>query len=213
MRKNKRGSKNELLSRLEPGQVLDGVVRRIADFGVFVDVGGFDGLVHISQLSHTRVAHPSEVVKEGDVVKVKVLAVDPENGRLSLSIKEALPGPWEGLSEKVKPGDVVTGTVKRLASFGAFVEVFPGVEGLVHVSQIANRRIGSPHEVLKEGDVVKAKVLDVNEADHRLSLSIRALLEEEAAAPAEDYSQYTRTSETRGFQLGEVIGEQLKKLK
>lgn len=107
----------ELLSRLEPGQVLDGVVRRIADFGVFVDVGGFDGLVHISQLSHTRVAHPSEVVKEGDAVKVKVLAVDPEQGRLSLSIKEALPGPWEGLGEKVKPGDVVTGTVKRLASF------------------------------------------------------------------------------------------------
>ncbi|ARP43267.1 30S ribosomal protein S1 [Geobacillus thermodenitrificans] len=203
----------ELLSRLEAGQVLDGVVRRIADFGVFVDVGGFDGLVHISQLSHTRVAHPSEVVKEGDAVKVKVLAVDPEQGRLSLSIKEALPGPWEGISEKVKPGDVVTGTVKRLASFGAFVEIFPGVEGLVHVSQIANRRIGSPHEVLKEGDEVKAKVLDVNEAEHRISLSIRALLEEETAAPAEDYSQYTKVAETRGFQLGEVIGEQLKKLK
>ncbi|BBW95805.1 30S ribosomal protein S1 [Geobacillus icigianus] len=203
----------ELLSRLEPGQVLDGVVRRIADFGVFVDVGGFDGLVHISQLSHTRVAHPADVVKEGDAVKVKVLAVDPENGRLSLSIKEALPGPWEGVSAKVKPGDVVAGTVKRLASFGAFVEIFPGVEGLVHVSQIANRRIGSPHEVLKEGDQVKAKVLDVNEAEHRISLSIRALLEEEAAAPAEDYSSYTRTAEARGFQLGEVIGEQLKKLK
>ncbi|ABO67510.1 30S ribosomal protein S1 [Geobacillus thermodenitrificans] len=203
----------ELLSRLEAGQVLDGVVRRIADFGVFVDVGGFDGLVHISQLSHTRVAHPSEVVKEGDAVKVKVLAVDPEQGRLSLSIKEALPGPWEGISEKVKPSDVVTGTVKRLASFGAFVEIFPGVEGLVHVSQIANRRIGSPHEVLKEGDEVKAKVLDVNEAEHRISLSIRALLEEETAAPAEDYSQYTKVAETRGFQLGEVIGEQLKKLK
>ncbi|QIZ68180.1 30S ribosomal protein S1 [Geobacillus subterraneus] len=203
----------ELLSRLEPGQVLDGVVRRIADFGVFVDVGGFDGLVHISQLSHTRVAHPSEAVKEGDAVKVKVLAVDPEQGRLSLSIKEALPGPWEGISEKVRPGDVVKGTVKRLASFGAFVEIFPGVEGLVHVSQIANRRIGSPHEVLKEGDEVKAKVLDVNESEHRISLSIRALLEEETAAPAEDYSQYTKTVETRGFQLGEVIGEQLKKLK
>jgi len=203
----------ELLSRLEPGQVLDGVVRRIADFGVFVDVGGFDGLVHISQLSHTRVAHPSEAVKEGDAVKVKVLAVDPEQGRLSLSIKEALPGPWEGISEKVKPGDVVTGTVKRLTSFGAFVEIFPGVEGLVHVSQIANRRIGSPHEVLKEGDEVKAKVLDVNESEHRISLSIRALLEEETAAPAEDYSQYTKTAEARGFQLGEVIGEQLKKLK
>jgi small subunit ribosomal protein S1 len=203
----------EALSRLEPGQVLEGTVRRVTDFGVFVDVGGFDGLVHISQLSHTRVAHPSEVVKEGETVKVKVLAVDEENGRVSLSIKEAMPGPWEGIAEKVAPGDIVTGKVKRLVPFGAFVEIFPGVEGLVHISQISNKRIGTPHEVLKEGEEVKAKVLDVNEAERRISLSMRELIEEETASE-EDYSQYTKPSnEVRGFQIGEVLGEQLKKLK
>jgi small subunit ribosomal protein S1 len=205
--------RKEALSRLEPGQVLEGIVRRITDFGVFVDVGGFDGLVHISQLSHARVAHPSDVVQEGETVKVKVLSVDQENGRISLSMKEAMPGPWEGIAEKVAPGDIVTGKVKRLVPFGAFVEIFPGVEGLVHISQISNKRIGTPHEVLKEGEEVKAKVLDVNEAERRISLSIRDLIEEKVASE-EDYSQYTNLSnEVRGFQIGEVIGEQLKKLK
>lgn len=205
--------RKEALSRLEPGQVIEGIVRRITDFGVFVDVGGFDGLVHISQLSHARVAHPSDVVQEGETVKVKVLSVDQENGRISLSMKEAMPGPWEGIAEKVAPGDIVTGKVKRLVPFGAFIEIFPGVEGLVHISQISNKRIGTPHEVLKEGEEVKAKVLDVNEAEHRISLSMRDLIEEEAASE-EDYSQYTNPSnEVRGFQIGEVIGEQLKKLK
>ncbi|MBA2875008.1 30S ribosomal protein S1 [Thermaerobacillus caldiproteolyticus] len=204
--------RKQAFRRLEPGQVLEGTVRRIADFGVFVDIGGFDGLVHISQLSHTRVAHPSDVVQEGEKVKVKVLSVDEEHGRISLSIKDALPGPWEGIGEKIAPGDVVTGKVKRLVPFGAFVEIFPGVEGLVHISQISNKRIGTPHEALKEGEEVKAKVLEVNEAEHRISLSIRELTEEVAAE--EDYSQYTKPSnESKGFQLGEVIGEQLKKLK
>ena len=142
-----------------------------------------------------------------------MLSVDQENGRISLSMKEAMPGPWEGIAEKVAPGDIVTGKVKRLVPFGAFIEIFPGVEGLVHISQISNKRIGTPHEVLKEGEEVKAKVLDVNEAEHRISLSMRDLIEEEAASE-EDYSQYTNPSnEVRGFQIGEVIGEQLKKLK
>jgi small subunit ribosomal protein S1 len=204
--------KQEVYNKLEAGQVLEGTVRRIADFGVFVDIGGVDGLVHISQLSHTHVNHPSEVVQEGQTVKVKVLSVDRENERISLSIKETLPGPWERISEKVSAGDVVEGKVKRLVPFGAFVEIFPGVEGLVHISQISNKHIGTPHEVLKEGDVVKVKVLDVNEADRRISLSMKELMEE--ATVEEDYSKYTQTSkESTGFQIGEVIGEQLKKLR
>ncbi|WP_027408600.1 30S ribosomal protein S1 [Anoxybacillus tepidamans] len=203
--------RKQAFEKLQEGEIVEGTVRRITDFGVFVDVGGFDGLVHISQLSHARVAHPSEVVQEGETVKVKVLSVNKESGRISLSIKEAMPGPWEGIAQKIAPGDVVTGKVKRLVPFGAFVEIFPGVEGLVHISQISNKHIGTPHEVLKEGDEVQVKVLDVNEAEHRISLSMRELMEE--TAPEEDYSQYTKHAESTGFQLGEVIGEQLKKLK
>ncbi|MBB5355782.1 small subunit ribosomal protein S1 [Anoxybacillus mongoliensis] len=203
--------KKAVLQSLQVGQVLEGTVVRMANFGVFVNIGDIDGLVHISQLAHTRVDHPSDVVKEGDVVKVKVLAIDEENGRVSLSMKAALPAPWDGIEQKIKEGDVLEGTVKRLAPFGAFVEVFPGVEGLVHISQISTKHIGTPHEVLKEGDVVKVKVLAVSEQEKRLSLSIRELLEDDVQ---EDYREYTTSTETTtGFQIGEVIGEQLKKLK
>ncbi|XWN52542.1 30S ribosomal protein S1 [Anoxybacillus flavithermus] len=202
--------KKAALQSLQVGQVLEGTVVRMANFGVFVNIGDIDGLVHISQLAHTRVDHPSDVVKEGDIVKVKVLAIDEESGRVSLSMKAALPAPWDGIEQKIKEGDVLEGTVKRLAPFGAFVEVFPGVEGLVHISHIATKHIGTPHEVLKEGDVVKVKVLAVNEQEKRLSLSIRELLEDDVQ---EDYREYTTLTETTGFQIGEVIGEQLKKLK
>lgn len=202
--------KKAALQSLQVGQVLEGTVVRMANFGVFVNIGDIDGLVHISQLAHTRVDHPSDVVKEGDVVKVKVLAIDEESGRVSLSMKAALPAPWDGIEQKIKEGDVLEGTVKRLAPFGAFVEVFPGVEGLVHISHIATKHSGAPHEVLKEGDVVKVKVLAVNEQEKRLSLSIRELLEDDVQ---EDYREYTTSTETTGFQIGEVIGEQLKKLK
>lgn len=203
--------KKAALQSLQVGQVLEGTVARITNFGVFVNIGDVDGLVHISQLAHARVDHPSDVVKEGDAVKVKVLAIDEESGRVSLSMKAALPAPWDGIEQKIKEGDVLEGTVKRLAPFGAFVEVLPGVEGLVHISQISTKHIGTPHEVLKEGDVVKVKVLAVNEQEKRLSLSIRELLEDDVQ---EDYREYTTSTETTtGFQIGEVIGEQLKKLK
>ncbi len=203
--------KKAALQSIQVGQVLEGTVVRMTNFGVFVNIGEVDGLVHISQLAHTRVDHPSDVVKEGDVVKVKVLAIDEESGRVSLSVKAALPAPWDGIEQKIKEGDVLEGTVKRLAPFGAFVEVLPSVEGLVHISQISTKHIGTPHEVLKEGDVVKVKVLAVNEQEKRLSLSIRELLEEDVE---EDYHEYTTSTETTtGFQIGEVIGDQLKKLK
>lgn len=206
VKEEKDRKKKEALEKLEAGQVLEGTVQRVTNFGAFVDVGGVDGLVHISQLSYDHVDHPSEVVKEGDKVKVKVLSVDRDNERISLSIKETLPGPWHNVSEKLAPGSVVEGTVKRLVSFGAFVEVLPHVEGLVHISQISNRHIGTPHEVLQEGQVVKVKVLDVNEEEQRISLSIKELEEKETEP------EYELPEENRGFQLGEVIGDQLKKL-
>lgn len=201
--------KKELFETLKPGDLIEGTVQRLTDFGAFVEIAdGIDGLVHISQLAHHRVEKTSDVVSEGDVVKVKVLSVDPENERISLSIKETLPGPWEEIEGKIQIGDVVEGTVRRLVSFGAFVEVAPGVEGLVHISQIANRHIGTPQEVLKEGDVVKAKVLDVNIPEKRISLSIRELEDDH-----ESISDYTTMTEpSSGFSLGDVIGDQLKKL-
>ncbi|MEC2427250.1 30S ribosomal protein S1 [Bacillus safensis] len=203
--------KQDFLQKLEVGSVIDGKVQRLTDFGAFVDIGG---LVHISQLSHAHVEKPSDVVEEGQEVKVKVLAVDRDNERISLSIKETLPGPWSQIGEKVKQGDVLEGTVQRLVSFGAFVEILPGVEGLVHISQISHKHIGTPQEVLEEGQTVKVKVLDVNEDEERISLSIRDLEENPEKQIEEDYRQYQAKEEnTSGFQLGDLIGDKLNKLK
>lgn len=203
----KEQEKQKILQNLEIGQVIDGTVQRLTDFGAFVDIGGVDGLVHISQLSHGHVEKTSDVVSEGDQVQVKVLSVDRDTERISLSIKETLPGPWDNISEKAPRGSILDGTVKRLVSFGAFVEVFPGVEGLVHISQISHKHIGTPNEVLEEGQNIKVKVLDANEADQRLSLSIKELEEQE---PQE---QYDIPEENVGFQLSDMIGDKLKDFK
>ncbi|MCX2809104.1 30S ribosomal protein S1 [Bacillus sp. ChL18] len=211
--KEQTAKKHDFLQTLEVGSVLEGKVQRLTDFGAFVDIGGIDGLVHISQLSHSHVEKPSDVVEEGQDVKVKVLSVDRDNERISLSIKETLPGPWSQVGEKVKQGDVLEGKVQRLVSFGAFVEILPGVEGLVHISQISNKHIGTPHEVLEEGQTVKVKVLDVNESEERISLSMREL-EEAPKADQEDFRQYQAKEEpSTGFQLGDLIGDKLNKLK
>jgi small subunit ribosomal protein S1 len=200
--------KKNLLNTITPGSVIDGTVQRITDFGAFVDIGGIDGLVHISQLSYQHIDKPSDVVQEGQKVKVKVLNVDRDNERISLSIKETQPGPWSDIAEKAPKGSTLTGKVKRLVSYGAFVEVLPGVEGLVHISQIAHKHIGTPHEVLKEGQEVQVKVLDANEQEQRLSLSIKDLLEKDV----EENFDYELPEESKGFQLGEMIGDKLKNL-
>ncbi|MFS0601762.1 30S ribosomal protein S1 [Peribacillus frigoritolerans] len=206
----KEKQKANVLDKIESGQVLEGVVQRITDFGAFVDIGGVDGLVHISQLSHQHVDKASDVVSEGDKVQVKVLSIDRDNERISLSIKDTLPGPWAGIAEKAAKGSKLEGIVKRLVSFGAFVEIFPGVEGLVHISQISHKHIATPQEVLKEGQSVEVKVLEVNETDQRLSLSIKELEEPQSNYSTSDYEM---PEESKGFQLGEMIGDQLKKLK
>ncbi|MBS4217294.1 30S ribosomal protein S1 [Bacillus sp. FJAT-49711] len=200
--------KQEVLEKLDAGQVIEGTIQRLTDFGAFVDIGGVDGLVHISQLSHEHIDKPSDVVKEGDKVQVKVLSVDRDNERISLSIKETLPGPWSNIVEKAPRGTILEGTVKRLVSFGAFVEVFPGVEGLVHISQISHKHIGTPHEVLQEGQTVKVKVLEVNEKDQRLSLSMKELEDQEYQS-----KDYELPEESKGFQLSDMIGDKLKGFK
>jgi len=202
--------KGEILQTLEAGQVIEGTVQRLTGFGAFVDIGGVDGLVHISQLAHEHVEKASDVVKEGDKVTVEVLSVDLDNERISLSRKKTLAGPWENIGDRVKKGDVLEGTVKRLADFGAFVEVFPGVEGLVHISEIANRHIAKPGEVLESGQTVDVKVLDVDEEGRRISLSIKEL---EEAPDTSSYESYERDNEHSGFSIGDFIGDQLNKYK
>lgn len=200
--------KEETLNNLQVGEVVEGTVQRLTDFGAFVDIGGVDGLVHVSELAWHRVEHPSDVLSEGDQVKVKVLKVDRENERISLSIKETQPGPWDQVADHIHPGDIVTGTVKRLVSFGAFVEVYPGVEGLVHISQISRRHIATPSEVLEEGQEVKVKVLDIRPEQKRVSLSIKEADQEEVRS-----EQLERANTGMNLTLGDVIGDQLRRLK
>ncbi|GAB9258558.1 30S ribosomal protein S1 [Ligilactobacillus animalis] len=214
VQQEREAKKQEVMSQLAAGDVLDGKVARLTNFGAFIDLGGVDGLVHVSEISYERVGKPSDVLKVGEDVKVKVLAVDPEKDRISLSIKQTLPQPWDNIEEKVAEGDVLDGKVKRLTSFGAFVEVFPGVEGLVHISQISHKHIATPNEVLTSGQDVKVKALNVNGADRRLALSIKALQEKPAANKKEvevvEEEHVEIPEEDTGFTLGDLVGDDLK---
>ena len=218
----------EIFAKLQPGDVVEGKVARMTNFGAFIDLGGVDGLVHVSEISYDHVDKPSDVLEAGQEVKVKVLNVDPERERISLSIKQTLPGPWDDIEEKAPEGSVLTGTVKRLTSFGAFVEVFPGVEGLVHISQISHKHIATPADVLKPGQEVKVKVLNVDPEHQRLGLSMKAL--EERPKDEENNGNENRgrrrprrnnnrnfmnnaPEEESGFSMGDLIGDQLKGLK
>ncbi|AZS14805.1 30S ribosomal protein S1 [Paenibacillus lutimineralis] len=221
-------NKQQVMAQLQEGQVIEGTVQRLTQFGAFVDVGGVDGLVHVSEISWSHVDKPADVLSEGDKVKVKVLKVDPEKGKISLSIKAALPGPWDSASEQFHIGDIVSGEVKRLVNFGAFVEIAPGVEGLVHISQISHKHIGTPFEVLKEGQTVQVKILDLSADEKRASLSIKET--EEAPAPAPRSEKPSKGSSVRkedlgdnpnvslsnqglSITLGERFGDKLSKLK
>ncbi|MFA4134810.1 MULTISPECIES: 30S ribosomal protein S1 [unclassified Brevibacillus] len=210
--------KQSIMDKIQVGQVLEGTVQRMTDFGVFVDIGGVDGLVHVSELAWNRVDKPSDVVKEGDKVKVKVLKIDRENERIGLSIKETQAGPWANVAEDFKAGSILNGTVKRLVSFGAFIELAPGIEGLVHISQIANRRVNTPSEVLKEGQEVQVKVLDVVPQEQRISLSIRAVeedrVEQAERASKREQQQFTQeNNQPMGVTLGELFGDLKDKFK
>ena len=213
VQQEREANKKAVLDKLVVGDVVEGKVARLTNFGAFIDLGGVDGLVHVSEISFERVGKPSDVLKVGQDVKVKVLAVDPEKDRISLSIKQTLPQPWDNITEKVAEGDVLEGTVKRLTSFGAFVEVFPGVEGLVHISQISHKHIATPNEVLSSGEKVKVKVLNVNAEEHRLALSIKALQEKPAEkkqeAPVEE-EKVEIPEEDTGFTMADLVGNELK---
>jgi small subunit ribosomal protein S1 len=185
----------EVFGKLNVGDVVTGKVARITSFGAFIDLGGVDGLVHLTELSHERNVSPKSVVTVGEEIQVKVLDLNEEEGRVSLSLKAITPGPWDGVEQKLAAGDVIEGTVKRLTDFGAFVEVLPGIDGLVHISQISHKRVENPKDVLKVGQEVTVKVLEVNAADERVSLSIKAL--EERPAQEEGEKQEKRQSRPR----------------
>lgn len=188
-------ARDKVFSTLSEGSVVTGTVARLTSFGAFIDLGGVDGLVHVTELSHERNVSPKSVVSVGEEVEVKVLALDEEAGRVSLSLKATTPGPWDGVEQKLAQGDVIEGKVKRLTDFGAFVEVLPGIDGLVHISQISHKRVENPKDVLTVGQEVTVKVLDVNAADERVSLSIKAL--EERPAKAEGEKEEKRQSRPR----------------
>ncbi|WP_405079516.1 30S ribosomal protein S1 [Paenibacillus chitinolyticus] len=200
--------KKDIISKIEVGKVYEGTVQRLTQFGAFVDIGGIDGLVHISEMAWHHVEHPSEIVKEGDKVSVQVLKVDPEKDKVSLSLKATQEGPWEKAEKTFTTGEIITGTVKRLAGFGAFVEIAPGVEGLVHISQIAHRHIATPQEVLKEGQEVKVKVLDVNAAEKRVSLSIKETEEAPAQTASSAPSNYSSRPERSSNHQKELAGNE-----
>ena len=165
--------REQILGRLESGQVVEGKISNIVDFGAFVDLEGIDGLIHISELSWSHVNHPSEVVSIGDTVTVKVLDIDKERQRISLGLKQTQEDPWQKVLNEYSEGDVVEGRVTKIVAFGAFVQILAGVEGLVHISELAQHHVESPAEVVRPGDELKVKILEVDDSRRRLSLSVK----------------------------------------
>ena len=165
--------REQILGRLEPGQVVEGKISNIVDFGAFVDLDGIDGLIHISELSWSHVNHPSEVVAIGDTVRIKVLDIDRDRQRISLGLKQTQEDPWQRVISTHRPGDVLEGAVTKVVAFGAFVEILPGVEGLVHISELADHHVENPSEVVEPGASLNVKILEIDEERRRLSLSIK----------------------------------------
>ncbi len=165
--------REQILGRLEPGQVVEGKISNIVDFGAFVDLDGIDGLIHISELSWSHVNHPSEVVSIGDTVRIKVLDIDRDRQRISLGLKQTQEDPWQRVISTHRSGDVLEGTVTKVVAFGAFVEILPGVEGLVHISELADHHVESPSEVVEPNSKLNVKILEIDEERRRLSLSIK----------------------------------------
>ncbi|MGC8487345.1 MAG: 30S ribosomal protein S1 [Clostridia bacterium] len=188
-----------LWAEIEEGQVRDGTVKSLTDFGAFIDLGGVDGLLHISEMSWGRIQHPSEILEEGKPIKVKVLRLDREKEKISLGLRQVMPNPWETVAERYLEGEIYPGKVVRLAAFGAFVELEPGVDGLVHVSQLADHRIATPGEAVQVGDLIQVKVLYVDAEAKRISLSKREADEAIAAGGS------ASAGEGEGFTVGEHL--------
>jgi small subunit ribosomal protein S1 len=182
-----------ILDRLAPGDVVEGQISNIVDFGAFVDLDGMDGLIHISELSWSHVNHPSEVLEIGQTVKVKVLDIDRDRQRISLGLKQTQSDPWQQVLDSYAEGDVVEGRVTKVVTFGAFIEILPGVEGLVHISELAQHHVENPREVVAQGDVVNVKIIEVDAERRRLSLSLKRVEEGAVPKPRADGSESLHT--------------------
>lgn len=190
--------KDDILASLKEGDVREGTVTSITDFGAFVDIGGADGLVHLSELSWSRVKHPAELLKVGDRVKVYVLNIDNDRKRIALSIKRTQEEPWQTISGRYELGQLVEATITQLASFGAFARLEDGVEGLIHVSEMGDGRIQHPRELVKEGDTVPVRIIRIDPARKRIGLSMRRVESDDGNYPVEDfdYDEVERTEES-----------------
>ena len=181
--------RQQILDRLQPGQVVEGAISNIVDFGAFVDLDGIDGLIHISELSWSHVNHPSEILSIGDVVPVKVLDIDRERQRISLGLKQTQADPWQRVIETYQVGDELEGKVTKVVTFGAFVEIMDGVEGLVHISELAQHHVENPREIVEPGQAVRVKILEIDSERRRLSLSVKRV---------EDQLEHIKTAAAAG---------------
>jgi small subunit ribosomal protein S1 len=186
LEEERKEQRQQILDKLQPGAVVEGQISNIVDFGAFVDLDGMDGLIHISELSWSHVNHPAEVLEIGQTVQVKVLDIDRDRQRISLGLKQTQNDPWQQVLDKYKEGDVVEGRVTKVVTFGAFVEILPGVEGLVHISELAAHHVENPREVVAQGQAVNVKIIEVDGERRRLSLSIKRIEEDDVVQPRAD---------------------------
>jgi small subunit ribosomal protein S1 len=197
--------RQQILDRLQPGDVVEGQISNIVDFGAFVDLDGMDGLIHISEISWSHVNHPSEVLEIGQTVSVKVLDIDRDRQRISLGLKQTQSDPWQQVLDQYSEGDVVEGKVTKVVTFGAFVEIMPGVEGLVHISELAQHHVENPREVVAQGDSVQAKIIEVDPERRRLSLSLKRV-EGEGPTPASELGLSDEVFGSGPSELSETTG-------
>ncbi len=186
LEEERKEQRQQILDRLQPGDVVEGQISNIVDFGAFVDLDGMDGLIHISELSWSHVNHPSEVLEIGQTVEVKVLDIDRERQRISLGLKQTQSDPWQQVLSSYNEGDVVEGTVTKVVTFGAFVEILPGVEGLVHISELAQHHVENPREVVSQGQPVNVKIIEIDGDRRRLSLSLKRVEDSDPVQPRAD---------------------------
>jgi small subunit ribosomal protein S1 len=202
---NKKSLEESLWNTLKVGEIRTGKISRLAKFGAFVDLGGIDGLIHINDLAWKRIVKPEEIVSVGDEVEVYILTLDKDNRRIGLSLKKTIDDPWNTINNNIKVGDIVSGTVAKITNFGAFVEIYHGIEGLVHLNEITEENITKVDDKIKTGDRVKVKILDINSESKRISLSIKDAIEKN-----KEYEKYNSKDEVT---LGDLLSEKLKNFK
>jgi len=198
--------RQQVFASIQEGQVIEGKVRRIVDYGAFIDLGGIDGLLHISEISWKRIKHPSDVLREGDRVRVQVLRVDPATRKVSLGMKQLIPDPWLEVEKQYQVGQVVTGKIARLAPFGAIVDLPGDLEATIPLSELSTRRVRSAAEVVQEGQEVEALVVQIAPAEHRMVLSLRRLQKQREEQENRQLREHYGSTGSRGFTIGEVVG-------